>query len=1169
MSKSSHWPEYDDAISGQTRAALPNASAWVAANAGSGKTKVLIDRVARLLLLPDVKPDQILCVTYTKAAASEMQARLFQRLGAWSVMDDERLRTDLAKLEKRPEGDYQASDIGRARELFAQALETPGGLRIETLHAFCGRVLKRFPLEAGIAPGFHELDEDAAMRLWRRSMDALGARLKHAGTGLHDAVRVTSEAAGGRGLDVLLSLNMRRSEIEDFIARAGGLEPALEVLRAELGAPALASDRLLEAAVDTDLPRSTLERVLEMLRQAGLAGGEVGGLIEIALSNRPPGERFSACCSLVFTGKGPVRRRNVYNKQELAAAPALASLFQVAPQPAGSEVARLTVARQCLAARKTFERSAALIRIADVVFEDFAHRKRASAGLDFEDLIRTVRQLLTQSGASEWVLWKLDGGLRHILLDEAQDTSPEQWAIIRALTSNFFVGEGAERSHPSTLFVVGDQKQSIYSFQGADPERFLAERKDFQARASAARIEFVNPRLDMSFRSARSILGFVDETFNPEAYNGESPFSVSTDGLSDAWRHTAYRKGHEGSVEIWPLVQKDEVAETAAWDAPMGQESQSSPKQKLARAIASFIRDELEAGAGVWENDQLRPARPGDFLILVRGRKGGLFDAILQALKRAGLPVAGADRLELLDSLPVQDLLNLVRFVLCPEDDLTLAEILKGPFGGLDDETDLVPLAAQRPHGVSLWRRLRDSDVPRHQRVRDWLERVLGQRHAPPFEFLSAALETTLPESERTGWDLMLSRFGGQAREPVSALLDRAGAFDAEGPSHLELFLAAIERDGGELKRELSAAQDEIRVMTAHGAKGLEAPVVIAPDTVSAPRGPGETVFRTDSGAPVWAGSTKDDCATASRLREAANQRALREHRRLLYVTLTRARDRLVICGAAMGRTDSSGRDKASWYALCEASMGRLEERGSGVERHPSQDGDILRLGSPPPRLSGSSHPAPPPSAPEWVRRPAPPGASTPRLFTPSSLGRDTPPALAALGPERDRRLLRGRLIHTLFEALPELEPAQRETAAHRYLARQSSLDEPARAEIVQAVMTVMTDPAFSDVFAPGGRPEAPVIGPLNGHIVNGRVDRLVRTETEVLIIDYKTDRPAPTRIEDVGVGYKAQMAAYHAVLSTIWPDLRVRCLLVWTDGPRLMEIPEDDLKTALPKALL
>ncbi|NDC79633.1 MAG: double-strand break repair helicase AddA, partial [Chitinophagia bacterium] len=340
-------------------------------------------------------------------------------------------------------------------------------------------------------------------------------------------------------------------------------------------------------------------------------------------------------------------------------------------------------------------------------------RKRASAGLDFEDLIRTVRQLLTQSGASEWVLWKLDGGLRHILLDEAQDTSPEQWAIIRALTSNFFVGEGAERSHPSTLFVVGDQKQSIYSFQGADPERFLAERKDFQARASAARIEFVNPRLDMSFRSARSILGFVDETFNPEAYNGESPFSVSTDGLSDAWRHTAYRKGHEGSVEIWPLVQKDEVAETAAWDAPMGQESQSSPKQKLARAIASFIRDELEAGAGVWENDQLRPARPGDFLILVRGRKGGLFDAILQALKRAGLPVAGADRLELLDSLPVQDLLNLVRFVLCPEDDLTLAEILKGPFGGLDDETDLVPLAAQRPHGVSLWRRLRDSDVPR------------------------------------------------------------------------------------------------------------------------------------------------------------------------------------------------------------------------------------------------------------------------------------------------------------------------------------------------------------------------------------------------------------------------------------------------------------------------
>lgn len=1164
------WTEFEEALRGQRRAALPDASAWVAANAGSGKTKVLIDRVARLLLLENVRPDEILCVTYTKAAASEMQARLFQRLGEWCVMDADRLRTDLSRLEDRPETSYTLEDIGRARELFAQALETPGGLRIETLHAFCGRILKRFPLEAGIAPGFRELDEPQAMELWNRSFESLGAIISSGDDRLRNAARIAGQAAGGRGISIVLKdLNARRSEFEEFIRSAGDPENAIERLRVDLGAPEETSEAIRSRAVNADLPKETLRQTLEALRQAGATGSDAFTLIEGVLSGRSDEDRFADYCGIFQTRLGDERKRNLYTKDLLAKAPSLNSLFQVVPTFSGRECLRMRDAKSALDVRTTFERSAALVRLAHAVFEDFAHRKRAGAGLDFEDLIRTVRHLLTERGASEWVLWKLDGGLRHILLDEAQDTSPSQWAIIRALTANFFVGSGVERAHPSTLFVVGDQKQSIYSFQGADPERFIAERQDFQMRASASRTRFEDPRLDMSFRSARSVLGFVDETFDPAAFNGAAPFSISTAQMSDPWRHTAYRKDHEGSVEIWPLTQRDDVAEREPWDAPLGQESAASPKQKLARSIAEYIKRELDEGAGIWEGETLRPARPGDFLILVRGRKGGLFDAILQALKRAGLPVAGADRLELLESLPVQDLLNLIRFALCPEDDLTLAEILKGPFGGLDDDADLVPLASQRAPGQSLWRQLRASGEPRHAQVRRFLEGALERRSSPPFEFLSALLETASDADLPTGWELMLSRFGGQAREPLSALLDRAAAFDSEGPCHLELFLSAIESDGGELKRELSDAQDEIRVMTVHGAKGLEAPVVIAPDTVSAPRASGEGVFKGPSGAPIWALAKVKDCPMTATLRKEADDRALREHRRLLYVALTRARDRLVISGAAMGNAGPSGRHDASWYALCAQAMARLEERGAGVARIASADGDILRFGSPAQRLGGRLSATVSSGAPDWLRRPAPASASAPRIFTPSSLGGDTPPALAALGPERDRRLLRGRLIHTLFEALPDLEPDEREAAAMGFLSRQSLLSEDERAEIVGSVMRVLTDPAFAAVFAPGGRAEAPIIGPFQGHIVNGRVDRLVRTGDEALIVDFKTDRPAPLRVEDIGAGYKAQMAAYRAVLSAMWPGLKIRCLLVWTDGPRLMEIPVADLESALPNALM
>lgn len=1165
------WPDYAAASEGQRLAALPTHSAWVEANAGSGKTKVLIDRVARLLL-KRVEPDSILCVTYTKAAASEMQSRLFARLGDWCVMDDAKLRKELASLEHRPETDYDHDDIGRARELFAKALETPGGLRIETIHAFSGRVLRRFPLEAGIAPGFSELDDDDAADIWDAAFRAMGRRVVRGDTALVKAARFAAEAGGGKGFEAVRALLPRRAAIQRYIETAGGIEAAVDTLRQKLKAPAAGTDALLDQAMGVDLPRDALRRALTAFASGGKRDQDQAALIETVLSDQPADARFAALRSVVFKKDGDLKSRSyVFSKGVATSHPVVIDLFDV-ETPQGSETLRILAVAEALNAARLFERSAALLRLADTLFDEFDRRKRARAGLDFDDLIETTSRLLTRRHAAEWVLWKLDGGISHILLDEAQDTSPAQWNILKALTADIFSGHGAVRDEQRTLFVVGDRKQSIYSFQGADPEFFLLQKQSFIDSAETAEVDHEIPSLAMSFRSSPEVLAYVDAVFDTDVFTPDAPFTIAPPDTTDAMRHTSFRRNEPGSVELWPLEPKNDVEPAEPWTAPKGQESAASPKARLSTRIAKFIRREIDAGAAVWDRKEQRPCRPGDFLILVRGRTGGLFDGILQALKRENIPVAGADRIQLLDSLAVQDLLNLVRFALCPEDDLALAEILKGPFAAvaagdgselkwLDDEQ---LFAIANPRTGRLWPAVQEARLP----ITAFLENVLERRHQPPFEFLTHALErgVGLP---RPGWELILSRFGGPAREPVTALIDRAAAFDVGDAPSLQLFLDAIERRGGEVKRELSGPQDEVRVMTVHGAKGLEAPIVILPDTCSAHRGERDGVFMTEDGAPIWAGSKSNDIELSARLRAVAEARALREHRRLLYVALTRAQDRLIVCGAFAGHPKSAGHAETSWYTVASSAMQRLLAAGAASE---VEDGDrpILRFGPTPERLIPATIAARSATQlPAWLTRPITLEFKG-RILSPSNLSTALePPVISPFGAGRAERLRRGSLIHMMFEVLPELPPKSRRKAAEAYLKKQPDLTPAQRKEMLEATLGVLEDKAFATVFSPGGRAEAPIIGRIGEDTISGRVDRLVVTDAEILIVDYKTDRPSPPDISGVGEAYIAQLAAYRAVLTQRWPNRPIRCLLVWTDGPRLMEIPPSALDRALRAQIL
>ncbi len=1160
------WPEYEAATKGQADAALPDHSVWVAANAGSGKTKVLIDRVARLLL-DGAKPDAILCVTYTKAAASEMQARLFQRLGAWCVMDEAALVNELTKLQDKP-----PEDINKARELFAQALETPGGLRIETIHAFCGRLLRRFPLEAGIPPGFRELDDADSAELWENALRTLGAKVVRGDPVLLEAAHIVADNGGRLGQLGGLhgALQGDYTSIQRFVHTSGGVEQAIARLKTLTGAGDEEAADILDRCMGADLPRTQLAAIID-----ALPDGKLTPVLEQVLSDDSAENRLNAYLGAMLTKDGQLRKQNPYKVAEVKPCPSLADLFQTKDIPEGSEVTRLLNAVSQIDARNLFDRSAALLRLADLLISDFERRKRARAGLDFDDLIETVDALLTRQAAAEWVLWKLDGGIDHVLLDEAQDTAPSQWSILRALTNDIFAGAGVEREKLRTLFVVGDQKQSIYSFQGADPERFMAEARDFSGRATAGAVAHQMPNMEMSFRSAPEVLDYVDAAFDVSGFDGDAPFALDPPTEADAIQHTAHRRHETGSVELWPVEPKPVIEEGDPWDTPIGQASDTNAKAQLAAKIAKWIREQIDTGAAVWEGGKQRACAPGDFLILVKGRTGGLFDAILQQLKRAELPVAGADRLSLLDSLPVQDLLNLIRFALCPADDLVLAEILKGPFGGLDDDNDLFALAAGRERAQTAWSKLQASPDARHAPIRAFLQRLLDNAHLPPFEFLTAALERR-DDLAAPGWELILGRMGGPAREPVTALIDRAAQFDAAGPTSLQLFLDAIETAGGEVKRELSGPQGEVRVMTVHGAKGLQAPIVILPDTTAAPRTPKTGLFivgdavldgfdltSADRGALLWPGVKSCDTKLTARLRQLENDKALREHRRLLYVALTRAQDRLIICGAQTGNS-KDGFAKNSWYQTCAAGMSRLADDKRAQEA--GEDG-VQRFGAPPPALGAAGSALSATVLPAWIAADAKKETDPERIVAPTALGGGDPPVLAPFGPDRARRLLRGRLSHTLFEGLPALPEAQRADAAARFLDRQPDLDAEARNEIAASTLAVLNDQRFAAIFGPGSRAEAPIVGRLGGDIVNGRVDRLVIPPDktgDILIVDFKTDRPAPPDISGVAHTYKVQMAVYRAVLASAYANRTIRCLLAWTDGPSLMEIPEPELDAAI-----
>ncbi|MCY4481121.1 MAG: double-strand break repair helicase AddA [Rhodospirillales bacterium] len=1130
----------------QHRASDPAASVWVGASAGTGKTKVLTDRVLRLLL-GGTAPERILCLTFTRAAAAEMALRITRELARWTVADDETLTAALSGLTgarpSRATGD-------RARRLFAAVLDVPDGLKIQTIHAFCQSLLRRFPLEAGVAPNFEIADERMSTTL----LGAARARLLHAARPEVDAalaahLATMTAVVGEEDFGALLAdVSGGRDRFAAVLTRHGGTAGAIAALRARLGVPegATPGSVVAEASAEGAFNRPALTHAVRVL-----AGGTV--------TDQRRAQKIATWLAADHEGRtaGFDAYRRAYFRQDDGPLQSLITkklgvAHPDAAEALGLEQERIGVRVERWNAARVAESSAALIEVAARHLGFYGTEKARHAVLDYGDQISMSRRLLALEGIAPWVLYKLDGGLDHLLIDEAQDTSPTQWAVITALAEEFFVGDGA-RATPRTLFAVGDEKQSIFSFQGADARALAAAHRSFRGQAEAAKRPWSSLPLAESFRSTAAVLTAVDAVFaQPAARDGVTAEAVPI-------RHQVHRAGAGGRVELWPPLAPGEAAPLEPWAPPVEREGADDPAARLAARIADRVagwtQEPIAEGSDGWLEAHGRPIRPGDVLVLVR-RRGPFVDHLLRAFKACGVPVAGIDRLVLTEQLAVMDLIALGEFCLLPDDNLTLATVLKSPLIGLDEEA-LFALAYNRGN-TSLWATLarRRDECPAFAEAHEALVAFRGAADwMAPFEFYGEVL------AARGGRAALLGRLGPESGDAIEEFLALALAYGRSHPPSLQGFLHWVQDGRAEIKRDFEQGRDEVRIMTVHGAKGLEAPVVFLPDTMRKPHARDPLVWleeeQPDGGIGaveglLWPGRASREDPLTREARAQARAAQEEEYRRLLYVAMTRAEDRLYICGW-QGR-DTPPED--CWYALVRSGLESLKgvepllmpeggaPEGTGLVYAEPQTAPLAPRAEPVPEAD-----APAPLPPE-LRVPPAEEPPAPRPLAPSrALPEPAPRSPIDVAGQSAR--LRGIAAHKLLEHLPVLAPAERPAAARRLLERYD-LDRSEREALAEAMIALVADPTFSSLFAADALAEAPISAVVGKQVISGQIDRLLVGEREVIALDYKTGL-APTEDESVPEAYVAQMESYRAALAAIFPDRTITCGLLFVDAPRLI----------------
>ena len=1060
----------------QRRARDPEGSFWVTASAGSGKTKLLCDRVVSLLC-HGADPQSILCLTYTRAAASEMKQRV------------------LSILQKIAHGDPAYADFydllcqrGVDPVRFSLSLmDNQHRLSFQTIHAFCESLLRRFPLEGNVSPDFKVLEESEAQTLLTQAAEAF-----------YDLDRIQGDDATAKLLALYLNEGQYLDALKPLIRKPYLLYQAIampldlfcDTLKQQLGLPHDDSDvDTLRDQCNTALPDVVLQRIAEALCLSTSKTDKNNGIfLSDFLTQSQDHKDYQGYINIFLTNEYTIRAKFV-TKQATLLPEDLALL--------SSEALRLYTLRQRLYGAECLQATVALRSVATAVWGAYITAKEANGALDFDDLLEGTLRLLQHHNA--WIVYKLEHALKHILLDEAQDTNPHQWTLIKHLLEETLSGD---TETAKSLLVVGDYKQSIYRFQDADPEGYRAEYDVLQERYAEANRPLIPLKLETSFRTTPQVLGFVDDVFQKTSM-GQGVLTPKEGSLT----HHPARAEAAGEVVLHPIIPLPTKNTEVSFLIPTQQHHGQTHASIVAETIASAAADLLSSGKGL-PSRQNRPITPSDIWILLQ-RRGTLQSALLSALGARGIPVAGGDRIFLKETLAVKDLLALLLFMVEPDDDFTLACLLKSPVGGLGEE-DLFTLCHGRSGTLwsSLYHHAQPDDAPQN----------LKQTYARLQHFLNHADIWTPHQTVvhylcvQGGYGEFRSAFGGEVDEVLHLFLSYALRFETEVTPTLAGFLPWFDRHAVDIKRETLG--HGVRIQSIHSAKGLEAPVIILADAAHRPKSHFGPIVWLPEGF-LWILPKRVLHALAP-LKEAMKKQDDEEYHRLLYVAMTRAEDALHIFGAESQKknqkeadADSSSTPSPWYHALATV----LKEQAAPF-------GDALnpayRWGSLPQAQALGVEKMPAVlTLPAWLTAPPPPvKAAVKQAQSP-----DTDAITLGLAIHLAmQHCLMGRIVtqNALRDVLCGVYPTDvAETAAQR-------------------AWTAYHGPELSGLCAQAQRIETEVTLRYQGKIL--RLDALMVCDRHVVIVDFKSGNVTQAQ---------AQMDLYKDALCALYPHHTVETRVI------------------------
>ena len=1138
----------------QRTASDPEASVWLTANAGTGKTKVLTDRVLRLLLEGNA-PEDILCVTFTTAAAALMQKRIRRELSGWAICSDADLDKSLKKLTgKKPDEAMR----NHARQLFTRFLEAPEGIKIQTIHSLSQTLIQKFPIESGVPPSFKVMDEEDAYNILRNAQaEVLNAAQDDPTSALAKAVKlITPEVAEEQFIALVKDIVSHRKAFRRIINEHGSLQETVDGVYKYLNAtPGLkVQDIKLMMGDDTSAgvvgPKThDLRQAVQLMKGGSKTDIERAETLEIWLdaSVEERALMFDEYCKLFLTEAGDIRKTLATKQAEDAR-----DIMQ-------EEALRLEAVLEDIKTANVARGTEALLVLGDAILTSYERRKKTANYLDYDDLIDKAATLMRDETKADWALKKMPGDLKHILVDEAQDTSPEQWRIVSALMTGMLADKKNAKS--KTLFVVGDEKQSIFSFQGADPTEFMNRKKFFEKLITGAGGKWRDVDMDITFRSTQGILDAVDAVFQ-----GENADGIKGDKDKDV-KHISFREGHSALVEINPPVTgQRSKGDIDSWSVPDTMEDLSDASLDLAEEIADRIQNWLDSGEKL--DARGREIIPSDIMILVR-RRSQFIHYMVRALKRRDIPVAGVDRMILSDQIAVKDMLALGEVMLHRKDDYKLAVLLKSPIIGMTDQ-QLEDLALGREN--SLWEALEKRAESRakkntvYKKTYEYLAALSETlKTQSVYDFYSNILMKESPGSGKSGLASIYKRLGNEAEDPMVEFLNALERFEKDHPPSLQSFIHWLEAGEAEIKREMSldTNQPKINIMTVHGAKGLEAPIVILPDTTGVPADniaarPRLLWPKGDRKVPLWVPTTAQENDIFKREKAIIENARDDEFKRLLYVAMTRAADRLYV----YGHQNRDTMRNLSWHKMMSDGLMQnlgdhldIEEidaeqekykityrtsqtaqaQNDGVKTHIRQKKTIM---------------------PDWARvaakaeKPAYPSFTPSQAADKNAADNDNEKLYPSPLEKADQKVdifKRGTVTHNLLEFLPRISPDKREATAKRYLAQKAyGFSAKQQAEMWDQIDKVLKNRDYSFIFASGSKAEVNISGliKVNGdmHQLNGQIDRLVVRGDDVWIVDYKSNRDIPSSEAETKGLYIGQMAAYRHVLQGIYPKKNIRC---------------------------